>query len=129
MTKSNQKDFQHSTKCWICYMHHCHITGKYQGSMHKKCYPNLNLFTKIPVLFLNLQNFDSHVVDQELREYISKINVIPKTLEKYMCITMEQSKKDAINPGLTLAFIDDIHFLNDSSENLAKTLRKKAFIF
>lgn len=52
-----------------------------------------------------------------------------KNMEKYMCITMEQSKKDAINPGLTLAFIDDIHFLNDSSENLAKTLRKKAFIF
>ena len=45
MTKRDNKDFENSTKCWICdndyidcdvkVRDHCHITRKYRGSAHK----------------------------------------------------------------------------------------------
>ena len=45
MTKKDNKDFENSTKCWICdndnidgdfkVRGHCHITRKYRGSGHR----------------------------------------------------------------------------------------------
>ena len=63
---------------------HCNITGNYIGSTHKECYLNLGLTKKIPVVFHNSENYDTHLIFQELRKYNFKINVIPKTIEKYM---------------------------------------------
>ena len=55
MTASDEEDFQKAEKCWICDRNykrektekerianepvrdHCHITGKYRGSAHRKC--------------------------------------------------------------------------------------------
>ena len=47
MTKEADKDFENSTKCWICdhtyvegdvkVRHNCHITGKYSGPAHRDC--------------------------------------------------------------------------------------------
>ena len=45
---------------------HRHITGKYRGSMHKECYLNLSVTKKIPVVFHNLYNYNSHLIFQEL---------------------------------------------------------------
>ena len=52
MTKEDNKDFENSTKCWICdndyidndvkVRDHCHITGKYRGSVHRYCNINDN---------------------------------------------------------------------------------------
>ena len=39
---------------------------------------NLNLSEKIPVVFHNLQNYDSHIIFQKIGKYDFKINVIPK---------------------------------------------------
>ena len=51
MTKENEEDFENSTKCWIydnSYVDddvkvrdHCHITGKYRGSLHIYCNANV----------------------------------------------------------------------------------------
>ena len=51
MTKEDKEDFENSTKCWIydnSYVDdgvkvrdHCHITGKYRGSLHRYCNANV----------------------------------------------------------------------------------------
>ena len=52
MIKEDNEDFKNSTKCWICRnnytdydvkVDHCHITGKYRGSVYRDCNTNLKL--------------------------------------------------------------------------------------
>ena len=94
LTKEDKEDFKNSTKCWICdnnYLDndvkvrdHCHITEKYRGYAHRDCNINLKLNHKIPVLFHNLENYDSYLIMQVPGIFNLKINVIPNGLEKYM---------------------------------------------
>ena len=50
MTKEDNEDFKNSTKFWIFnndyidsdVRDHCHITGKYRGSVHRDYNINLN---------------------------------------------------------------------------------------
>ena len=66
MTKVDNEDFNHSTKCWICdndYINndvtvsdYCHITGTYRGSTQRDFHINLKLNDKILVVFHNLKN-------------------------------------------------------------------------
>ena len=65
MTKKENEDFD-----WICdndYVDNdvkvrdpCHITGKYRDSAQRDCNINVKLNDKIPVVFHNLKNYDSH---------------------------------------------------------------------
>ena len=81
MTKKDHEDFQNSTKYWICdndYIDndakvrgHIHITGKYRGSAHRDCNINVKVNHKIPLVFYNLKNYDSHIITQK----IGKINL------------------------------------------------------
>lgn len=69
-----------------------HITGKYRGSAHQEC--NLGLSKKkIPVVFHNVQNYDSHLIFQDMEKYNFEINVLPKTVEKYISFTIQQPKE------------------------------------
>ena len=98
MTKENNKESENSTKCWIHHndyedsnvkvRHHCHITGKYRGSVHKCCNLNLKLNHKIPVVFHNLNNYNFHLIMQELGKLNLKISFIPNGLEKYLSLTI-----------------------------------------
>ena len=98
MSIKDNEDFKNSTKCWICdndyvdsdvkVRDHCHITGKYRGSIHRDCCINLKLIHKISVVLHNLKNFGSHLITQELGKFNLKINVIPNSLEKYMSFTI-----------------------------------------
>ena len=64
MIKIGSEDFENSTKWWICdndyvdndvkVRDHCHITGKYRGSVHRDFNTNLKLNNKIRVAFHNL---------------------------------------------------------------------------
>ena len=72
ITKEDNKDFENSSKCWICdnnyidndvkVRDHCHITGKYRGSAHRDCNINVKLNHKILVVFHILKNYDSHLI-------------------------------------------------------------------
>ena len=72
MTKKDNEDLKNSTKCWICdnaYIDgdvevrgHCHITEKYRGFAHRDSNINVKLNHKIPIIFHNLQNYDSHLI-------------------------------------------------------------------
>ena len=92
MTKEDNEDFKRSTKCWICdndyvdndvkVRDHCHIILKYRGSAHGDCDINLKLNHKSLVVFLNLKNYDSHLIMVDLGKFNLKINVMPNGLEK-----------------------------------------------
>ena len=124
MTKEDSEDFKN---CWICgndYVDndvkvrgHCHINRECRGSVHRDCNINLKLNHKIPVVFHNLKNYDSHVIIQELGKFNLKINVIPNRLEKYMSFIINNK----------LSFIGSFQFLSSSLDSLVKNLRKMIF--
>ena len=103
MTEKDHKDFNNSTKCWICkeayekdevkVKDHDHVTTKCRGPAHQECSLNLSLSKKKTVVFHDLQNYDSHLIFQEIRGYNFKVNVVPKTTEKYTNFTIQQPKK------------------------------------
>ena len=127
ITKEDNEDFENSTKCWICdndyidtnvkVRDHCHITVKYRGSAHRDCIINVKLNQKIPVVFHNLKNYDSHLIIQELGKFNLKINAIPNGLEKYVSFSINNK----------LSFIDSFQFLSSSLESLVKNLGKDDF--
>ena len=57
---------------WICdpvyvesdvkVKHHCHITVKYRGSGDRNCSINIKFHHKVPIVFKNLTNYDSHLM-------------------------------------------------------------------
>ena len=115
------------TQCWICendyidnnikVRDHCHITEKYKGSAHRDYNINVELNHKIPVVFHNLQNYDSHLIMQELGNFNLEINVIPNGLEKYLSFSINNK----------LLFIDSFQFLSSSLNILVKNLNKDDF--
>ena len=92
MNKEN-KNFERSTKCWICnntfvegdvkVRDHCHVTGKYRSAAGRDCNINVSLNYIIPIVFHNLKNYDVHLIMQELNKFYFKINIIPNGLEIY----------------------------------------------
>ena len=127
MTKDDNEDFENSTKYWICdndyadgdvkVRDHCHITGKYRDSVHRDCNINLKLNQKIPTVFRNLKNYDSHLIIQDLGKFNVKENVVPNGLEKYMSFTYNKK----------LSFINSFQFLSFSLNSLVKNLSKDDF--
>ena len=92
MTKRDNEYFENFIKYWICdndYIEddvkvrdHCHITRNYRSSVHRDCNRdckiNVKLNHKIPVVFHNLKNYDSHLIMQELTKFNVKINFLTK---------------------------------------------------
>ena len=83
--------------------------------MHRDCNSNVKLNHKIPVAFHNLNNYDSHLIMQQLGKFILKSNVILNGLEKYMSF----SNNNKLN------FINSFQFLSFSSDSLVKNFLKK----
>ena len=77
MTKKMMKIFR--AKCWVCenvyvdgdvkVIYHCHITGKYRGYAHKDCNIKVKFNYKIPFVFQNFKNYDSHLIIQKLGKF------------------------------------------------------------
>ena len=74
-------------------------------------------------MFHNLQNYDSHLIFQEIGKCNFKINVIPKTIKKYMSFTIHEPKEKGMKPGLLLVFIDNVHFLKQFIEQFNQIFR------
>ena len=138
-TASDEKDFQNAKKCWICdrkykpeegenipVRDHCHMTGKYRGSAHKKCNLKLQISAekiKIPVIIHNLKGYDSHLFIEKLGDIIKEkphdIKDIATNAEKYMAFYLDKH----------LAFIDSFQFMSSSLANLAKNLPDNKYIY
>ena len=129
MPKNNNEKFENSTKCQICdndYIDNCvkvrdrcHITGKYRTSAHRDCNINVKLNHKIAVVFHNLQNYDLHLIMQEVGKFNLKIHVIPNGLEKYMSFASHNQ----------LSFSDSFRFLSSSLDGLFKNLNEDEYTY
>ena len=72
----------------------------------------------IPIVFHNLRGYDSHLIVQNLGKYKEKIDIVPNNTEKYMSISIGNSKKKQVY----LRFIDSLQFMTDSLESLVKNI-------
>ena len=85
MSEKEEHLFQQSNSCWICkklidndegkVRGHCHVTGKFRGAAHWDCNINFHLTKKVPVIFHNLEGYDSHLIFNELDKFDVKISV------------------------------------------------------
>ena len=91
---------------------HCHITGKYRGAAHWNGNINMNTSKKLPIMFYNLKEYDSHLIIKEYSKFNCNINVIPNELEKYMSFSL----------GKNIVFIDSMLFLSSSLDKLVNNL-------
>ena len=88
----------------------------------------------VPVLFHNLEGYDSHLFVKSLGLVEGDIRCIPKTDEKYISfsknvpmetVIMENGKEKVI--CLEMRFLDSVKFMRGSLDSLAKTLGKDQF--
>ena len=73
---------------------------------------------KIPVVFPNLKNYDSHLIMQQPSKYALKVNVIANGLERFMSFTI----------NIKLSFIDSFQFLSSSLDSLVENLSTCIFL-
>ena len=71
MAKEEDKNFEISIKCWIC----DDIYVERDVKVRNHCPITVKLNHKIPIVFHNLNNFNSHLIMQELGELGFKIKV------------------------------------------------------
>ena len=76
------------TKCWICDNYYVDGVDKVKDHYHISLDWDYNIKVKvnhkIPILFHNLKNYESHLIMPEIGKFDFKTNVIPNKLEKYM---------------------------------------------
>ena len=134
-TKEGHENFKNSTKCWSCdndYINndvkvgdHCYITGKYRGSAHEDCNIFVRLSHKIPTVFYNLKNYDSHLVMQELDKFNLKMNVTLNGLEKYTSFSI--NLKCTSKPSFISHIVVDNNFVAIRKGKIALKLYKPAY--
>ena len=114
---------------------HCHITGKYRGAACDKCNLRMKVPRFVPVLFHNLEGYDSHLFVKSLGLEEGDISCIPKTDEKYISfskkipmeiISLEDGETKTL--CLEMRFLDSMKFMSKSLDSLVKTLGKDKFI-
>ena len=113
---------------------HCHITGKYRGAACDKCNLRMRVPKFVPVLFHNLEGYDSHLFVRSLGLEEGDIKCIPKTDEKYISfsknipmetIVSDDGKKKTV--CLEMRFLDSFKFTLKSLDSLVKTLGEDQF--
>ena len=125
MTNEDEEIYNKSQICSICKKElntdkvrdHCHVTGKFRGTARNKCNLKLRIPTKLPIIFLNLQGYERHIILKELNNFNVNISVIPKGIDKYMSIIVNRH----------ITFIDSLQFYNSSLDTLASNLNDKEF--
>ncbi len=115
-TRMNEKTKKEEkvTKC----RDHCHITGKYRGATCDKCNLRMRVPMFVPVLFHNLEGYDSHLFVKSLGLGEGDIRCIPKTDEKYISfsknipmetVIMESGKKKVVCLECEIYRLSKIH--------------------
>ena len=125
MTTQDEEIYNNSQICWIRRedlntdkgKDHCHIAGKFRGASHNQCDLKLKIPKKLTIIFHNLEGYDGHIIFKELNNFNATIDVISKTIEKYMSIIVNRN----------ITFIDSNEFYKCSLETLASNLDDKDF--
>ena len=125
MATQDGEIYNNSQIYWICneelntgeVRYHYHITGKFRGAAHSQCNLKFAIPQKLPIIFLNLQGYDGHIIFKELKNFDATIDVIPETIEKYMSIIVNR----------TITFLDSNEFYKGTLDTLASNLDDKDF--
>ena len=111
---------------------HCHFTGEYRGAAHNDCNLKCKKPLILPVIFHNLQGYDSHLFIKQLAKVSGDLSTIPSTEEKYISfsksITVDQYYSKNMGKLLPkkfeIRFIDSFKFLQTSLSKLVENLVK-----
>ena len=128
MTEKDEEDYRSSNICRFCEREilsdkvedHCHLTGKYRGPAHSKCYINVTQkqSNSIPFIFHNFSNYDCHMFFKKLvdkKKHKVDFEIIPKTNEEYISVT-----------NGCIRFIDSYRFQSSRLGSLVKTVVDKS---
>ena len=114
---------------------HCHFAGKYRGAAHNSC----NLLCRkpmiLPVIFHNLQGYDSHLIIKQLSNINGELTCIPPTEEKYISFSKKikfdeyKSRRtgETVAINFEIRFIDSFKFLQTSLANFVSNLQPADF--
>ena len=150
LTPQEEKDFQSATICHICEQDlfkdketgqilkvrdHCHFTGEYRGAAHNQCNLKCKKPLILPVIFRNLQGYDSHLFIKQLAKVSGDLSCIPSTEEQYISFSKKikvdeyfSSKMGKLLPKkFEIRFIDSFKFLQTSLANLVSNLQPTDF--
>ena len=150
LTPQEQKEFQSAKVCHICEQDlnvdketgqilkvrdHCHFTGEYRGATHNECNLKCRKPLILPVIFHNLQNYDSHPFIKQLSKISGDLSCIPSTEEKYISFSKKikvgeyfSRKMGKLFPIVfEIRFIDSYKFLQTSLANLVSNLQPTDF--
>ena len=142
MTKYDEKNFKTAKNCYACKQKlgndrvrdHCHLTGKYRGAVHSECNLKMRVPKFVPVLFHNLEGYDSHLFVKSLGLSEGKINCIPKTDEKYISFSKEIVMETFTDKNgkeqkktLEIRFLDSLKFTLKSLDSLVEGLKSDQF--
>ena len=142
MTKKDEKNFKTAKNCYACKQKlgndrvrdHCHHTGKYRGAAHFECNLKMRVPKFVPVLFHNLEGYDSHLFVKSLGLSEGKINCIPKTDEKYILFSKEIAIESFTDKNgkehmktLEIRFLDSLKFTLKSLDSLVSGLKSDQF--
>ena len=143
LTRQEQKSFDKAKTCYICNKEllddkvrdHCHFTGKYRGAAHNSCNLQCRKPMILPVIFHNLQGYDTHLSIKQLACLPGEFNCIPSTEEKYISfskkIKVDEYKSrrngEMISLYFEIKFIDSFKFLQTSLANLVSNLQPDDF--
>ena len=150
MTPEEEKDFKSVKVCHICKQEsgdyekageifkvrdHCHFTGKYRGAAHNQCNLKCRKPLILPLVFHNLQGYDSHLFIKQLAKVSGDLSCIPSTEEKYISFSKNTKvgeynsrKKRTTSPiKFEIRFIDSFKFLQTSLANLVSNLQPRDF--
>ena len=114
---------------------HCHFTGEYCGAAHLDCNLKCRKPLIFPVIFHNLQNYDSNLFIKQLPEVSGDLSCIPSTEEKYISFSkkikvVEYFSRKMGKPfpiKFEIRFIDSYKFLETSLANLVSNLQPSDF--
>ena len=92
--------------------------------MHRGCNVNVKLNHKVPVIFHNLKNYDSHLIIHELEKFNPKLNVVQNGLEKYMSCSIN-NKLNFIDTVQFDDYKDDFKYLSQEFDHNVLDLAKR----
>ena len=150
VTPEEEEDFQSAKVCHICEQDllvcertgqifkvrdHCHFTGKYRGAAHNQCNLNCRKPLILPVVYHNLQGYDSHLFIKQLAKVSVDLSCIASTEEKYISFSkkIKVGEYFSVKKGTTfpikfeIRFIDSFTFLQTSLANLVSNLQPTDF--
>ena len=147
-TAEDEKKYDSQTECHICegegiskYIYkpkclewvrdHDHLTGKFRGKAHSVC----NFICKdqnfVPVVFHNLEGYDSHLFIKSMCDENAKMSCIAKNEESYISFSKGEKvdtykkKGEEIDKFFYSRYIDSYKFLVSSLDKASKTLEDK----